>query len=429
VEETTKTEIQQQQRRFALENSANDEPLTVQDTQYLEAAEQQQNRIYLVTDGLKSKYTRRDYRLAFNQFLRVGAKTTDLQVLLDYKPKVIEQMVIGYIESLVDKGRARNTIAVHVASILHFFVVMNDIPLNKGKITRFIPPDESTRRDKAYRVEDISAILEQGCDEQRTRVMVLLMASTAMRIGALPGLRYEDLTYVSQYNLYKIEVYATAGKADRYFTYCTPECRAAIDSYLDYRRRLGETITDKSPVIRELFNTKKPYFIEAPRPATPRIIHLALQKALYKAGVNQRPSMGLTNKSNRKEIMPSHGFRKFAITMMNKAGVKDTHRRYLSGHAQVGEDDHYVLPSEEDLLTEYIKAIPLLTIDPKARLQNKVEELESAKDEKIAMLEQEIERNRKRTDHAIAMMEAVKGALDAKSKAASMALKDALGWR
>jgi integrase len=298
--------------------------------------------------------------------------------------------------------------------------------LNKGKITRFIPPDESTRRDKAYRVEDIGAIIE-SCDE-RTRVMILLMASTAMRVGALPGLRFEDLTYVPQYNLYKIEVYATAGKADRYFTYCTPECRAAIDSYLDYRRRLGETITDKSPVIRELFNTKKPYFIEAPRPATPRIIHLALEKALHKVGVNQR-IMCIANKGNRREIMPSHGFRKFAITMMNKAGVKDTHRRYLSGHAQVGEDDHYVLPSDEDLLMEYVKAIPFLEIDPKTRLQNKVEELESAKDERIAILEQEIERNRKRTDHAIAMMEAVKGALDARSKSAIMSLKETLGWR
>ena len=151
-------------------------------------------RIYLVTDGLKSKYTKRDYRLAFNQFLRDGAKTEDLQVLLDYKPKVIEQMIIGYIESLRDKGKARNTIALHVAAILHFFVVMNDVPLNKRKITRFILPDESTRRDRAYRVEDIGVILE-SCDE-RTRVMVLLMASTGMRLGAVPELRVEDLTPV-----------------------------------------------------------------------------------------------------------------------------------------------------------------------------------------------------------------------------------------
>lgn len=208
---TTNTEIQQQQ-------------------QPQQQQEQQPNRIYLVTDGLKSKYTKRDYRLAFNQFLRDGAKTEDLQVLLDYKPKVIEQMIIGYIESLRDKGKARNTIALHVAAILHFFVVMNDVPLNKRKITRFIPPDESTRRDKAYRVEDIGTILE-SCDE-RTRVMVLLMASTGMRLGAVPELRVGDLTPVPEYNLYKIDVYSQSPMSDRYFSYCTPECRVAIDAYL-----------------------------------------------------------------------------------------------------------------------------------------------------------------------------------------------------
>lgn len=108
-------------------------------------------RIYLVTDGLGSKYTER-LRYAFAQFQRDGAKTTDLQVLLDYKPRVLEQMTIGYIEHLRDKGRAPKTISLHVAAILHFFE-MNDIVLNKRKITRFIPPDVSAYypiNDKVY---------------------------------------------------------------------------------------------------------------------------------------------------------------------------------------------------------------------------------------------------------------------------------------
>ena len=74
-----------------------------------EHGEQQQpfqgDRIYQVTDGLKSNYTKRDYGYAFKQFLRDGAKTQDLQVLLDYKPKVIEQMVIGYVEMIRDYSK------------------------------------------------------------------------------------------------------------------------------------------------------------------------------------------------------------------------------------------------------------------------------------------------------------------------------------
>lgn len=60
-------------------------------------------RIYQVTDGLRSKHTKKAYRTGFNQFLKDGAKTTDLQVLLDHKPKVLEQMIIGYVEGLRER--------------------------------------------------------------------------------------------------------------------------------------------------------------------------------------------------------------------------------------------------------------------------------------------------------------------------------------
>lgn len=98
-------------------------------------------------------------------------------------------MIIGYIENLRDKGRAHQTIATLVTAILHFFVTLNDIPLNKRKITRFIPSDEegSTRFDKAYDIDDILRL--NACDI-RTKVIVLLMASTGMGIGAIEGLPF-----------------------------------------------------------------------------------------------------------------------------------------------------------------------------------------------------------------------------------------------
>ena len=60
-----------------------------------------------------------------------------------------------------------------------------------------------------------------------------------------------------------------------------------------------EKIKDNSPLIRELFNVHKPYFIEAPRPASPDIIRRALEKALHTAGVNQRVN-GLIKGKRRK---------------------------------------------------------------------------------------------------------------------------------
>lgn len=145
------------------------------------------SRIYLVTDGSHSKHTKINYRLAFDQFLRNGTKTTDLQVLLDYKPKVLEEMIIGYIEMMRDNGgKAHQTIKMHCAAIFYFFR-MNDITLNTKKIMRFVPRDESAYHhhhysDRAYGLDEICRILEY-CD-LRTKVIVLLMVSSGMRTGA-----------------------------------------------------------------------------------------------------------------------------------------------------------------------------------------------------------------------------------------------------
>lgn len=130
---------------------------------------------------------------------------------------------------------------------------MNDVLLNKRKITRFIPEDEDHEEDECYTHQEIQRLL--SVSDERIRVAILLMASTGMRIGALPYLQLRDLTKIEQYNLYKIQVYARS-MTSHHYTFCTPECAAAIDSYLAFRKRFGEPIglDQKVPLIREQFN-------------------------------------------------------------------------------------------------------------------------------------------------------------------------------
>ena len=75
------------------------------------------------------------------------------------------------------------------------------------------------------------------------------------------------------------------------------------------------------------------------------------------------------------------------------------------------------------MLAGYVKAIPLLTIDPTERLQQENHDLKTVQSEKIAELQEEIERNRNATEHIMTMLEAVKPALEAKSQAAAFAFK------
>lgn len=358
--------------------------------------EQQQptttNRIYQITDGLRSKHTKKAYQIAFNQFLKDGAKTSDLQILLDYKPRVLEQMTIGHVENLRDKGKAHRTIKLHVAAILHFFVTLNDTLLNKRKITRFIPPDddEFAHSDKAYDIEDILRLINAG--DIRAKVIILLLSSTGMRQGALSSLLYGHLTSIPEHNLYQIQVYANSRKW-RYTTYCTPECRQMVDTYLDYRRRLGENITDETPLIRELFSPSNPFVINRPKRCTDEMVIQSLEKALHKSGVNQH-SIG-SQKGKRRSIMRSHGLRKFTLTRMKKAGIDFSDRHALLGYkSNIANDLNYDRTEESDRLLSYVSAIPLLTIDPNQRLQQKVKDLEGQQAQEIDRLKAQLQNHK-----------------------------------
>jgi integrase len=252
---------------------------------------------------------------------------------------------------------------------------MNDVNnLNIKKTKRFLPEDESERysRDRPYSIEEIEQILEK-CDV-RSRVIILLLASSGMRIGALYDLWIEDIKKMDEFGVYLIRPY-NRSKAHSYYTFCTPECAAAIDAYLDYRRKFGEEIKDKSPLIREQFDIDDYPRANSPRFLSTMMMTRAIADVLKRSGVN---SIAVGNK--RRDVMRTHGFRKFFITRCDMANVNFTVREFLSGHKLPNLDSTYNHRhrNEEDMLAEYVKAIPYLTIDPTQRLQQENQELKKA---------------------------------------------------
>jgi integrase len=189
-----------------------------------------------------------------------------------------------------------------------------------------LPPDESTYCDRPYTSAEIAQVII-SCD-LRTKAIVLLLCSSGMRIGALPDLRIGDLTLIptkipnAEYNLYKIQVYARS-KKDRYYTFCTPECAAALNSYLDYRKRYGESLINKetSPLIREQFNGENPFTINAPKFISVRGVEYMIMHALKISGI-RKP----------KEVHLSHGFRKFFKSQAESSAMKSINIELLMGH-------------------------------------------------------------------------------------------------
>jgi integrase len=91
--------------------------------------------------------------------------------------------------------------------------------------------------------------LLEVCDE-RVKALILLLASTGVRIRAIVDLKLQDLVNIPTYDLYQVKVYSDSNQS--YFTFSTPEAAKAINTYLSYRERYGEKLTPKSPVFRGL---------------------------------------------------------------------------------------------------------------------------------------------------------------------------------
>ncbi|MDW0259296.1 MAG: tyrosine-type recombinase/integrase [Nitrososphaeraceae archaeon] len=174
----------------------------------------------------------------------------DLLSFLKLLQQNITNLIIKY---LVDKKGSRQYKNLITATLKHACEI-NDIVLNWKKIKEFVHPEktgnETNGRDRVFAHEEIQKIL--GFCDQKIRTAFLLLTSTGIRIGALQTLKLEDLVKID--DIYKIRVYS--GDKEKYITFCTPECAKEINSYLEFRRRRGEKLTDDSYLIVKKFDAK-----------------------------------------------------------------------------------------------------------------------------------------------------------------------------
>jgi len=238
--------------------------------------------------------------------------------------------------------------------MIQAFYKINDIVLNTAKITKFMPEQRKVKKDRGYTHQEISKML-QFCDE-RTRVIVLLLASTGIRIGAIPSLKVGNL------DNYKLTVYEN--DREEYITFITPECKEAIDSYVDMRSRYGEKIEDDCYLIREQFDIKDKFAISRCRAISRETLQWKLREIASRSDAKS------------KQTPNAHGFRKFFTTQLVNSKLNPEIREMLLGHS-IGLASAYYRPSEQEMHDEYMKAVNLLTINEENRLKTKVEILES----------------------------------------------------
>lgn len=302
----------------------------------------------------------------------------DNDLFCQNNPRLVEAKIIEFIMSLRDESKSYAAILNYLNAVKGFYKI-NDFILNSHKINKFMPEQIKVKKDRAYTHEEISRLLDVA--DERMRVVILLLASSGIRLGAIPaiGLRnFEDN---------KLTVYENTREEN--ITFITPECKKAIDFYLDMRSRYGEKLTDSSYLIREQFDIRDQFAIRSPKQVTHKLIQWKLMSLAEKSGIRKRGS----DKSSRHDIMIAHGFRKFFTTQLVNSKINPEIRAMLLGH-DIGLAGAYYKPTVEEMYTEYEKAIDNLTIDPANRLQRKIETLTIEKsrldriEEKMLKMEQ-----------------------------------------
>ncbi|MFL6368382.1 MAG: tyrosine-type recombinase/integrase [Nitrososphaeraceae archaeon] len=355
-------------------------------------------------EAIKSK----DTFLSYTDQLKVYIKYRGIadgqyfQLIEDKDTRTIEDDIIDFIISLKERNYSLASQKACLSALIHFYSI-NNLVLNRKKIGKFLSSDDviivnnnnnnltsevsqdQGSGDKPYTYERIAKLLEFS--DIRTKVIILIMSSAGLRLGALPTLKIGDLIPIPKHNLYQIRVYANS-KSNRHYTFCTPECRKAIDNYIEFRESCGENITPRSPLLRREFDRNDIFQIaNNVRPLTRDGIKKSLNDVLYASGLRAPIVKEKNSLNTRRETAMSHGFRKFFDTWCTNSGMNQTYVDFCLGHSLPGVKDSYFLPQADsngvylDILEGHDKSpgytdpIDYLTINEENRLRRKVQQL------------------------------------------------------
>ena len=320
-------------------------------------------------DSIQNSLTRRNYESRVANFLkRLDVVGETLQerassfVELAKKDTTWATLQLAsymnYQKARADRNEISQSTLPNYFKPIKLFCIENDVILNWKKISRRIPHGRKFANDRAPSFEEIRKILSYP--DRRIKPAVLIMLSCGGRVGLFDYLSYGHITPVIQNGdivAAKIRIYA--GCDEEYFSFVTPEAYKAVEEYVSFRKDHGEIVGPESPVLRDLF---KPDHlgrgkIDKPKSFGSDLVRHLVEDALKASAIRKRLEAG----KRRYEFQPDHGFRKCFNTVCDKY-MKTLYVEFLLGH-DTGLKESYNRAQESELLTEYLKVVPELTVN------------------------------------------------------------------
>jgi len=269
---------------------------------------------------------------------------------------------------------------------IKLFLEMNEVELSWKKIAKGLPKGRKHAADRAPTIQEIQKLIEYP--DRRINAIIFTMCSSGIRVGAWDDLKWSHVNPINQDGKVvaaKLLVYA--GDEEQYSTFISAEAYNELKKWMDLREEAGEKISDNSWLMRDLWNIEKYSrgLKTVPKKLSSLGIKRLIERALKAQGIRKNLPVG----QKRYEFQTDHGFRKFFKTHAEQS-MKPINVEMLMGHS-TGVSDSYYRPNENELLQDYLNAIPELTILKENRVTNQKEKIR-AHDSDIVELKEEIEK-------------------------------------
>ena len=283
---------------------------------------------------------------------------------------------------------------------------MNDVALSWNRIYATFPELDNMPDTAGWAREEIAGMLAHTRDPM-DRALILVLASSGVRAGALPDLNWGDLTPVyrvdgklttdpggegSEVACAALDVYR--GSVEGYTAFVTPEAFAALQGY---GRAWAKTTGRQAKPEDIMFVRTR----GVPRRMTKGGIQRRIRQMVDKAGLHDAGRQGKTF-----GVPLMNGFRRFYNKTCKEAMSGDStlgsliKKEYMMGHRGLTSlDQNYFKTDVLELAHEYVRAVPDLTIndEDRLRLSNKrmadnVRRMEDEKDGAMAQMQEVVAR-------------------------------------
>ncbi len=326
-----------------------------------------QRSMLIFENSINSPETKKIYLWVLNKFMKFF-KLKNYDSLLSMDKKMLQIMIEDYVMELKRNKKSRSSILIPIAS-LELFCNINDIIINWKKIKKLVPASTKKTGSKAYTTKHVQKILEFETN-LRNKAIIHFIASSGIRIGALPELKIKHVVDIE--NCKTITIYPD--DKEEYITFLTPEASNVLNDYLEKRKKDGEYLDLESPLFRQQYSLG----ISKPKSISKTGYQAMMDRSLRRCGLR------IGYSKQRREIQLDHGFRKRWNTILKTTnGINVILAEKMMGHAikSIPLDGTYLDPTIEQLFTEFKKAIPELTVNDSTRKEFELDKLNREKSE------------------------------------------------